>query len=242
MTNEEAKFILQSYRHSGADADNPVFREALEHARRDPQLNQWLAEEIQMDSVMSRKIKSAVTVPAHLKSAILAGGKIVQPRAWYRRSWLASAACFLILAGVFSLWVFNRHPGLPVFRSEMISFVAKMDRLDLQSTNVIEIKQWLIDHNAHGDFTLTQGLKDLPGLGCRVLSWEDQKVTLICFRKMGAKEIHLFVADRSAFSVPPPVSPEFAKEGEWMTASWSRGDRVYMLAGVGDRENIARLL
>ena len=218
-----------------------MFIEALEHARRDPQLSQWLAEEVQLDAAISRKVKS-VPVPGNLKSAILAGGKIVRPRVWYRRSWFAAAACFLILATTLSFFVFNKQAKFPAYRSDMITFVAQMDHLDLETTDVGEIKEWLSDNNAHGDFILTQGLKELPGMGCRVISWKGQKVTLICFGKMGAQEIHLFVADRSTFPKPPPMSPQFAKEGEWMTASWSRGDKVYMLAGMGNRETLSKLL
>jgi hypothetical protein len=242
MTNDEAKFILQSYRRSGADAENPVFIEALEHARRDPQLSQWLAEEMQLDSAVSRKIKSAVPIPADLKSTILAGGKIVRPPVWYRRSWFAAAACFFILLGVTGFWILNRQAGFPAFRSDMLNFVAQMDRLDLESTDVNKIREWMKQNNAHGDFTLTQGLAEMPGIGCRVLSWNGQKITLICFGKMGPQEIHLFIADRSAFPKPPPMSPQFAKEGAWTTASWSRGDKAYMLAGMGDRETLTKYL
>ncbi len=241
MTNEEAKFILQSYRHNGADAHDPAFAEALEHARRDPELSNWLAEQRQWDAAISQKVKS-ISVPADLRFTILAGGKIIRPRVWYRRSWFAAAACFLILASTLSFWLLNKQARFPAFRSDMISFVTQMDRLDLESTDVSEIKEWLSEQNAHGDFTLTQGLKEMPGIGCRVLSWKGQKVTLICFGEMGPEEVHLFIADRSAFAKRPPMIPQFAKEGAWTTASWSRGDKVYMLAGMGDREKLSKLL
>jgi hypothetical protein len=124
----------------------------------------------------------------------------------------------------------------------MIHFVTQMDYLDLETTDVSKIKDYLSQHDAHGDFAVTEGLKEMPGLGCRVLSWKGQKVTLICFGKMGPEEVHLFVADRSSFTKPPPMSPQFAKEGEWTTASWSRGEKVYVLAGMGDRERLSKLL
>ncbi|MEW6161036.1 MAG: hypothetical protein AB1813_26705 [Verrucomicrobiota bacterium] len=117
-----------------------------------------------------------------------------------------------------------------------------MDRLDLESKDVNKIREWLQQNKGHGDFALTRGLQELPGLGCRVLSWNGQKVTLICFGKMGPEEIHLFIADRAAFSQPPPMTPQFAKEGAWQTASWSRGSKVYLLAGMGNRETLTKLL
>src|SRR5258706_136048 len=38
MNNQEAKLILQAYRCGGQDASDPLFAEALEQARRDPEL------------------------------------------------------------------------------------------------------------------------------------------------------------------------------------------------------------
>ncbi|MBA4147665.1 MAG: hypothetical protein H0X66_06080 [Verrucomicrobia bacterium] len=241
MTNDEAKFILQSYRQNGADADDSVFAEALEHARRDPLLSQWFAEELQLDAAIIQKVKS-VPVPSDLKATILAGGKIVRPAAWYRRPWLAAAACFLLLASVLSVWMLNRPASFPAYRTDMVHFVSGLDRLDLQSNDLGEIKQWLSENKAHVDFTLPEGLKEMPGIGCRLLSWNGRKVTLICFGKMGAEEVHLLIADRSTFTQPPPLSPQFSKEDGWSTAIWSRGDKVYMLAGMGDRETLSRYL
>ncbi|MBA4149037.1 MAG: hypothetical protein H0X66_13045 [Verrucomicrobia bacterium] len=241
MTNEEAKFILQSYRQNGADADDPVFTEAMEHARRDPILSQWIAEELQLDAAISRKVKS-VPVPSDLKATILAGGKIVRPAAWYRRPWLAAAACFLLLASVLSFWMLNRAETFPAYRNDMVQFVSGMDRLDLQSSDLGEIKGWLSQNNAHVDFTLPEGLKEMPGIGCRVLSWNGQKVTLICFGKMGVEEVHLLIVDRSGIGQPPPGTPQFARHDGWNTASWSRGDKVYMLAGRGEESTLSKYL
>jgi len=36
MNNQEAKFILAAYRPGGQDASDPLFAEALEQVRRDP--------------------------------------------------------------------------------------------------------------------------------------------------------------------------------------------------------------
>ena len=43
MTNERAKFVLGAYRPNGADAKDPMFAEALEQAKRDPNLAAWFA-------------------------------------------------------------------------------------------------------------------------------------------------------------------------------------------------------
>ena len=45
ITNETAKFLLNAYRPNGADAQDPVFRDALEQAARDPELGAWFKEQ-----------------------------------------------------------------------------------------------------------------------------------------------------------------------------------------------------
>lgn len=138
-----------------------------------------------MDLVISQKLKSAVSIPAHLHSSILAGGKILRPRVWHRRAWMAAAASFLILAAVFSFWNFDGEPSFSVFRSDMIQLVSELDRLDLHASDVAQVREWLHENDAHADFTLTEGLEELPTIGCRIFSWKGQKVTLICFGEMG---------------------------------------------------------
>lgn len=38
------------------------------------------------------------------------------------------------------------------------------------------------------------------------------------------------------------MQPKFAKEGGWETVSWCRGDKVYLLAGMGGRERLTEFL
>ena len=68
MNNEEAKLILQAYRPGGQDANDPRFREALEQARRDPELARWFANEQALDSRISTKVQVCyfIHLAAHL--------------------------------------------------------------------------------------------------------------------------------------------------------------------------------
>jgi hypothetical protein len=99
MTNDEAKFILSAYRPGGHDAADPAFAEALDQARKDPALARWFEFERRFDEVMTAKI-GAVTPPAGLRDAILAGARVTgkaarppcfSPSAWRfsgRRGWM----------------------------------------------------------------------------------------------------------------------------------------------------------
>ena len=83
MNNQEAKLILQAYRCGGQDASDPPFAEALEQARRDPELQKWFAEENAIDARIQTSLQTAVPVPRELKSNLLALGKIVRPTPWW---------------------------------------------------------------------------------------------------------------------------------------------------------------
>ena len=238
MNNEEAKFLLRAFRLSGQDAQDPQFQEALEQLKRDPELARWFAEERAIDSRVSAKLKAAVRPPANLKAMLLAQRKIVRPTPWWRQpAWLATAAaaCLALLGIVVVSWL--KPQGQSQFAEYRDAITAtKIDRLDLMSRDVAEVRRWLAQTNAHGDFVLPAGLDGKPSLGCRLLEWKGQKVSLICFELANKQVAHLLVIDRKTFSDAPADSPQFAQLGELATVSWSRGDKTYLVARKGGNE------
>lgn len=243
MNSQEAKFILHAYRHNGGDASDPQFKEALEQLQRDTELAAWFAEEKAFSATFSKKLKS-VPVPPDLKSNILAGSNIIKASIpWYRRTWLAAAACFVILAGLSALLFMPRHgQDFALFRNDMANFLStRLNRLDMDSSDMTKIRQFLDEHGGESDLDVPEKLAALRSLGCRIVDWNGEKVTLVCFHIQGGQEVHLMVADRSKFRNPPSGrQPQFEKADNWMTASWSRGDKVYLLAGVGDQSALQR--
>ncbi len=71
MDKEHAKFILQSYRPDGADAQDSHFAEALQLAAEDRDLGEWLANERADDAVFANAL-STVDIPEGLRNEILA--------------------------------------------------------------------------------------------------------------------------------------------------------------------------
>jgi hypothetical protein len=245
MNQQEAQLILQSYRAGGQDANDPQFREALEVAKTDPELAEWFNEELALHRTIGRKIKS-VPVPPDLKAKILAQQKIVAPTGvWCRRKWFALAACFLLLIGSMALWV-NRptEASLAAYQRDMTEFLSvKLDGLDFHSAEVNEIQKWLAQRGTHEDFVLPETLAALETMGCRVLDWRGNKVALICFKTPESEEYHLLVVDRKALgNIPVTSAPTFATSGAWTTATWSQGDKVYLLATHGGQEALVRYL
>ena len=240
MNNEEAKLILQAHRPGGQDANDPRFREALEQAQRDPELARWFANEQALDSRISTKVQAAIKPPAHLKSQLLAQRKIVRPVAWWKMpAWqLAAAACLALLVTLGVLWLKpTRSTGFVQYRNEMADFAGhKLDRLDLMSRDVPEVRRWLAQKESHGDLVLPAGLDGRPSLGCRLLDWKGHKVSLVCFELENKQVAHLLVVDSAAFKDAPTESPVFNQVGGVATASWSRGGKTYVVASKGGNQ------
>lgn len=238
MDNDQARFMLQAYRSNGRDATDPQFTEALEQARRDPSLGRWFEQERALDAVISAKLK-AVVVPDDLKATILVGRNLVQPAPWWRRPALVGLAAMLALL-LTATGLLLRSPGtleIAAFERDMTRALENLDGLSLHSDNPSEVTQWLAGNEGHERIDLPDTLAGLASIGCRVLDWQGRKVSLICFTTgaEGSKDmVHLLVVDRSQLSDPPGDEPSFGRAGSWATATWSFGERTYLLAGRGD--------
>lgn len=71
MDNEEAKFVLQSFRPDGADAADPAFAEALAVAAENREVGEWLARERATDADFAAALND-VEIPEDLRDSILA--------------------------------------------------------------------------------------------------------------------------------------------------------------------------
>lgn len=70
MDKDQARFILQSFRPDGADAQDPDFAAALALAAEDRELGEWLAAERAQDSAFAAAL-SEVSIPEDLRRNIL---------------------------------------------------------------------------------------------------------------------------------------------------------------------------
>jgi hypothetical protein len=247
MNNEQAKIILSAYRPGGEDAVTPTFTEALEQARRDPDLARWFGEERALDTAIARKLKVA-PVPSHLENTILAGRKVIRPAVWWRQpGWLAAAAAVALLLGVGAMLLPSlRAPTLARLQTDAVGLLDGLDRLDLATNNLASVRAWLASRSAHEDLVVPAGLKAGVPLGCRIFDWQGRKVTLVCFKLDGpggvAGEAHLLVVDASALRGAPDGGAQFAQRGRWATAAWREGAHGYVLATQGDEAKMRQLL
>lgn len=70
MDNEQARFVLRSFRPDGADVNDADFAEALALAMENRELGEWLAEERAFDAAFSKALAS-VELPGTLREDIL---------------------------------------------------------------------------------------------------------------------------------------------------------------------------
>ena len=108
MNTREAKKILLLYRGPIDDSD-PQFRAALDYAKSDPELGQWLREQTKCYDTIRGKLR-AIDPPPGLPDKIVRRRPIPFPRDWSRIGQLAAA--ILVSASVTALllkWSERRH-------------------------------------------------------------------------------------------------------------------------------------
>lgn len=86
---------------------------------------------------------------------------------------------------------------------------------------------------------LPPGLRDKKGIGCRELEINGIKGSLICFKVGEGGVVHIMVFSRDDVSgyFPPKDHPEFLRKGDWSTARWEDGGKVFLVMSdtMGDR-------
>jgi hypothetical protein len=232
MNRQQAKEILHSYRSNGGDAGDPTFAEALEMTKHDAELRHWFEEQQAFDRNIAGALR--VNAPVALRAQILARGS---SRAWWNRSLrpaeMAVAACVVLLGTLVGFWLHARHEQFAELRDKVVQRTWDGRRhVDLETTNLAEIRRFISAEDLHGDFKLPPELAAMPVRGCRLMNVDGHRVPYICFGN-GAKHIHLAILDNNVF--PAPTSggePEFAKWNGWTTATWTHDDDTFVLTGM----------
>ncbi|HSH39029.1 MAG TPA: hypothetical protein VK993_09605 [Chthoniobacterales bacterium] len=245
MDNREARSFLSLHRE-GEIADEPRLAEVEKQAAADPELARWWSEEQEIDRVIAAKLQvTSVPMRASVpRSAPLIPLSIPQ-RNWPRAALLAAAA-IVALAVLFGSWrgPFQPAASLADFRDEMVGFVKVTPSLELQTSDLTRVRNFLQETGAPSQLEVPRALRDLDLIGCRTLRYRGYDVALLCFRRSGGRIAHLLVVDRAALRGPPDkADAQFAKQGEWMTAGWQQGRHAYLVAAQGnDQQDVRQFL
>jgi hypothetical protein len=245
MDRQQAKEILVLYRPGVAASADPRMVEALELVKHDAELKSWFDQQRALQAAIRNKFHE-IPVPEELPARILAETpgrpKILR---WINPVVLAAAAAIVLLAGLAAGWFAPRPDnGFPAYRKQMVRVAMREYRMNLLTNDLSQIREFLRTNGAHGDYVLTQPLAQLPGEGCAILHWHGKLVSLICFEEGKGKELmYLFVIDHSELSDgPASQNPQVQQVGQLMTASWRRGNKIYLLAAKGGEDLLRRYL
>ncbi len=168
-----------------------------------------------------------------------------------RKFALAAVAALVLLAASAAFWFSQRghDDTLAIYQNRMVGVALRGYAMDLMTNNPEPIRAYLAQNHAPADFVLPPALKQLVLTGCAVEGWQGVKVSMICFRTVkplapgGQSDLWLFVVDRASVRNPPAGdSPQVARVNRLITATWSQGDKLYLLGTEGDEQTIKHYL
>jgi len=224
-------------------AEEKEFAEALQEARLDPELAHWLEQHLATQEALRRKFRE-VTPPPDLQERILIERKILRPVWWQRPpAWFAAAASIALLIGLAGSFMGERIPDrFADYRARMVRTVLREYRMDIVTNDGEKVRQYMQSRGALADYTIPKGLQQVAVKGGGLLGWRGQRVTMVCFERPDKELLYLFVLDRNAVKDAPSENLEVTKVNKLTTASWSSGNRIYVLAAEQDPDAIRKYL
>jgi len=251
VNRDETKTILLLYRHGTADAEDPQIAGALALAKSDPELAGWLEAHCVRQFVIGEKFRQ-ITAPAGLKEQIIseqAASEIMISRR--QKIQFAMAVVVVLLVSLAVFWFPHRAQDdtLAIYQNQMAGVALRGYAMDLMTNDPATIRAYLAQNHAPADFVLSAKLKQAALTGCAVESWQGVKVSMICFHTgqtsaaNEASDLWLFVVDRAAMKdAPAGASPQLSKVNRLITATWTQGDKLYLLGTAGDEQTIRQYL
>ena len=233
MNDQEIRERLEAWMPGDDTTGDPDLATALAAAQAAPHLRSWLERKVQLDT---RLVAVAAAAPA---PGMGQNELVARMTAAHRRkqvssilAWAAGLA-MLLAAGAAGWWQWGnpsvlRGENVAAFSEETLRYSRRVPRLDFRHPEISEVRRWLTEAGAALPANLPDWITLLPAKGCRVLSFQEQPVALICFS--GQRTYHLYLAPR-----PIPGAEQLAPfpavqdiDG-WSVARWADERFVYSL-------------
>jgi hypothetical protein len=246
MTNEAAKFVLNTYRPGGADAQDPTFRSALDQAARDPDLAAWFTEQRSFDSLVAAKL-TEITPPPNLYSAILAGMETRPPVRRFAMRPIFALAAVLVLSGVIVVPMYLEHESsralIEKFQKANLTMLSSPSwpQLDLVTNDFARTQEYLAQMNAPCVPQLPGALLSLPTAGCKAFTWNNRQLSLTCFRLPSGELLHVFVIDEKAFR-ESKIADSFQDMDGWHVKYERRGGMLLMFVSRASMSEIKQYI
>ena len=242
MNTEEAKLILSAVHDAAPDDTDAELGQAFSMLDSDPDLRHWFEQERAFDSAISSKLAS-VAPPPELKGSLL---KILETgsaepsaqrahKLWFRPPFLAAAAA-VILIPLLAIQLLTSRAGaksFDTFRSDMVKLAVGEFELDHRESDLQKLYAWLNANNATCPTDIPECVGCPESIGCKVIAWNDDSVTLICLRNATNQVVHCFVIPRDQFGELPDeqrLRTELTV-ADLKTCGWTDQSNVYLLVG-----------
>jgi hypothetical protein len=246
MTNAAAKLVLNTYRPSGADAQDPTFRAALDQAARDPDLAAWFKEQRSFDSLVAAKL-TEIMPPLNLYSAILAGMETRPPARRFAMGPIFALAAVVVLSGVIVLPMYMEHNSrtamIEEFQKANLTMLSSpsLPQLDLVTNDFSRTQEYLAKMNAPCVPQLPGALLGLPTVGCKAFTWNNQQLSLTCFRLPSGELLHVFVIEENAFRASK-IAESFQEMDGWHVKYERRGGMLLMFVSRASMSEIKQYI
>ena len=243
MTNQDAKLVLSAYSPNGADARDPFFEQALQQAKRDPELMEWFEKQGAFDRVIVAKLRT-IEPPAGLNSQILAGLRAVRVPRHSVSPWVAMAAALLVAMMVLTYNRFfepSKLDRLDQFCSDCLAQLNSPVQFDLESPDLRETQKFIRTRQVPAATAMPDSVATMPTAGCRIFRWKGQWVSLTCFKLPSGKSLLLFVIDEKAFD-RRPIPTDFREIGRWHVKFQEESGKVILWASRASMDEVKSYL
>ncbi len=255
MNHEEIKQILLLYRPGTADAEDPEVAQALALAKNDPELSRWLVEHSARQSALREKFRQ-LPVLTGLKEQIISE-EAAKAKAVSRRDKIVGlAAALAIVVSLLAVVFFylphkpsSPAPTLATLQGQMAYIAVSSYGMNLETNDAAKIQAYLAANQAPSDYVLPAGLQKAAVAGCAVESWQNSKVSMICFRTgkplppNQKSDLWLFVVDPATVKDASTIqSPQYGAVNGLTTVTWIQNNKLYFLAVQGDEDTLKKFL
>ena len=255
MTSQQAKQILLAYRPWANDAEDLEMAAALALCRADGELAQWFEKHCATQTAVRAKLQDPKPPEGLLQQIVSEQRARVLSRQTARRRLAMAVACAAIFVSGWFIWkatfpVPREDLTFEGYRNRMARTALRAYGMDVETNDLAIIQAHLAANQAPVDYLLPEALRQTPAVGCGVLRWQNKPVTMLCYRTgqplpPGMKsDLILFVAQQADVKGSVDLAEttfKFHKVSEWFTASWTAGDKVYLLAAFDEAELRKRL-
>lgn len=199
---------------------------------------------------------SGIRTPDDLRGRILAAMERTQEPAvvkvvfWKKLALPVAAAAGIALALLWDVRKIDTVPlaaqpvAVDVVQAGFIrTYESPVFHLDRQHKEHKELLKTLEAKGLPCPSCLPPGLKGCEGVGCRELTINGKRGSIVCFDEDTNGTVHLVIFRREdvAGTLPCRDNPEFSKQGRWVTARWEHNGHAFLLIGATDESRLAKL-